>query len=40
MNLPKVITDLVEKHFPGSPIVMSYDLTLKDGLIQSLKITG
>lgn len=30
----------VSGNFPGSPIVMSYDLTLKDGLIQSLKITG
>lgn len=30
----------VSGNFPGSPIVMSYHLTITDGLIQSLKITG
>ncbi|AGA80513.1 hypothetical protein Echvi_4325 [Echinicola vietnamensis DSM 17526] len=25
--------------FPGSPIILKYHLTLKDGLIMSLKIT-
>lgn len=30
----------VSGSFPGSPIVLSYHLKLKDGLIQSLKITG
>lgn len=30
----------VSGNFPGSPIVLSYHLELKDGLIQSLKITG
>ena len=30
----------VSGRFPGSPIVLSYHLKLKDGLIQSLKITG
>ncbi len=27
-------------NFPGSPVVLSYHLTIADGLIQSLKITG
>jgi len=27
-------------NFPGSPIVLSYHLRLKDGLIESLRITG
>ena len=30
----------VSGNFPGSPIVLSYHLKLKDGLIQSLRITG
>lgn len=30
----------VSGNFPGSPIVLSYHLKLKEGLIQSLKITG
>lgn len=30
----------VSGNFPGSPIVLSYQLELKDGLIQSLKIRG
>ncbi len=30
----------VSGNFPGSPIVLSYHLKLKDGLIQSLTITG
>ncbi|MCF8453631.1 MAG: nuclear transport factor 2 family protein [Pedobacter sp.] len=30
----------VSGNFPGSPIVLAYHFELKDGLIQSLKITG
>lgn len=30
----------VSGNFPGSPIVLSYHFELKDGLIQSLKISG
>ena len=30
----------VSGNFPGSPIVLSYHLKLKNGLIQSLRITG
>lgn len=30
----------VSGNFPGSPVVLSYHFKLKDGLIQSLKITG
>jgi hypothetical protein len=30
----------VSGDFPGSPIVMTYQLKIKDGLIQSLQITG
>ena len=30
----------VSGNFPGSPIVLSYNFKLHDGLIQSLKITG
>ena len=30
----------VSGNFPGSPIVLSYHIKLKDGLIESLKITG
>jgi ketosteroid isomerase-like protein len=30
----------VSGNFPGSPIVLTYHFQLKDGLIQSLKITG
>lgn len=30
----------VSGNFPGSPIVLSYHFELKEGLIQSLKITG
>jgi hypothetical protein len=29
----------VSGNFPGSPVVLSYHFKLKDGLIQSLKIT-
>lgn len=30
----------VSGNFPGSPIVLAYHFKLKDGLIDSLKITG
>tara|TARA_R110002049_G_scaffold51685_1_gene145756 strand:+ start:1234 stop:1596 length:363 start_codon:yes stop_codon:yes gene_type:complete len=30
----------VSGNFPGSPLVLTYHLKLKDGLIQSLRITG
>ena len=30
----------VSGNFPGSPIVLTYYFQLKDGLIESLKITG
>lgn len=30
----------VSGKFPGSPIVLTYHLKIKNGLIQSLKITG
>lgn len=30
----------VSGNFPGSPVILSYHLRLKDGLIQSLRITG
>lgn len=30
----------VSGNFPGSPIVLSYHIEWKEGLIQSLKITG
>lgn len=30
----------VSGNFPGSPVVLSYHFELKDGLIESLKITG
>jgi ketosteroid isomerase-like protein len=30
----------VSGNFPGSPVVLAYHFELKDGLIQSLKITG
>lgn len=30
----------VSGNFPGSPLVLSYHFELRDGLIESLKITG
>jgi ketosteroid isomerase-like protein len=36
----EVLKAEVSGNFPGSPIVLAYHLKLKDGLIQSLKITG
>lgn len=30
----------VSGNFPGSPLVLAYHFKLKDGLIESLKITG
>ena len=35
-----VLTAEVSGTFPGSPIVLQFHLTLKDDLIQSLKVTG
>jgi len=39
-NTEEILKAEVSGNFPGSPIVMSYHLKLKDELIQSLKITG
>ncbi|MEA5402865.1 hypothetical protein VB776_08065 [Arcicella sp. DC2W] len=36
----EVLEAEVSGNFPGSPIVLSYHFKLKDGLIESLKITG
>lgn len=36
----EVLKAEVSGNFPGSPIVLSYHFKLKDGLIESLKITG
>ncbi len=35
-----VLTAEVSGTFPGSPIVLQFHLGLKDGLIDSLKVTG
>ncbi|MCC9168422.1 nuclear transport factor 2 family protein [Pontibacter harenae] len=40
-NGPKsVLTAEISGSFPGSPAVLNYHFELKDGLIQSLEITG
>lgn len=36
----EVLKAEVSGNFPGSPIVLSYHFKLKNGLIESLKITG
>lgn len=36
----EILKAAVSGNFPGSPIVLSYHLKLKDELIQSLRITG
>lgn len=36
----EVLTAEISGNFPGSPILLSYHMELKDGLIESLKITG
>lgn len=36
----EVLKAEVSGKFPGSPIVLSYHLRLKNGLVESLKITG
>ena len=36
----EVLKAEVSGNFPGSPIVLSYHFEFKDGLIQSLRITG
>lgn len=40
LEVEKVLKAEVSGNFPGSPVVLSYHFELKDGLIQSLKITG
>ena len=35
-----VLTAEVSGTFPGSPLVLKFHLVLKDGLIDSLKVTG
>ncbi|WP_331076665.1 hypothetical protein [Daejeonella sp.] len=36
----EVLKAEVSGNFPGSPVVLSYHFEFKDGLIQSLRITG
>lgn len=36
----KILKAKVSGNFPGSPIVLAYHFEFKEGLIQSLKITG
>ena len=35
-----ILTAEISGEFPGSPAVLKYHFELKDGLIQSLKVTG
>jgi ketosteroid isomerase-like protein len=39
-EIKEILKAEVSGNFPGSPIVLTYHLKLKDGLIQSLKITA
>lgn len=39
-EVEEILKAEVSGNFPGSPAVLSYHFELKDGLIQSLKITG
>lgn len=39
-EMEEILKAEVSGNFPGSPIVLSYHIKLKDGLIQSLKIAG
>lgn len=39
-EVEEILKAEVSGNFPGSPLVLSYHFELKDGLIESLKITG
>lgn len=39
-TIEEILKAEVSGNFPGSPIVLSYHLRLKEGLIESLRITG
>jgi len=40
LNADQILKTEVSGNFPGSPIVLAYHLEIKNGLIQSLKITS
>lgn len=40
LDADQILKTEVSGNFPGSPIVLAYHLEIKNGLIQSLKITG
>lgn len=39
-EMEEILKAEVSGNFPGSPLVLSYHFELRDGLIESLKITG